>query len=292
MRDAGRRVGFGDPVPDWRRQLQRSSKYRWCSYYNPYSKSFSTDCQGRRDLDHYVPNYLGGWVSSSGATGLHSTAILRIGETNPSNTPGTTTGQQITGLTVGGVDVVGGTTFTAASNGDQNTVATNVCNAIKANTASSGYTCSTTNNRVTIEASAVGTAANGSSVLVSGPNVAGANSVGSISVRPDGVTSGLQMSSIKIPNSNTGTDDQLLNSTVTADGTQNNTAKMICDAINANSSSGYSARANTIANLGSGSPSAWEPVSPTPTDICKSSATRPIPTSMARPSPRLDRRPG
>ncbi len=233
------------------------SKYRWCSYYNPYSKSFSTDCQGRRDLDHYVPNYLGGWVSSSGATGLHSTAILRIGETNPSNTPGTTTGQQITGLTVGGVDVVGGTTFTAASNGDQNTVATNVCNAIKANTASSGYTCSTTNNRVTIEASAVGTAANGSSVLVSGPNVAGANSVGSISVRPDGVTSGLQMSSIKIPNSNTGTDDQLLNSTVTADGTQNNTAKMICDAINANSSSGYSARANTIANLGSGSPSAW-----------------------------------
>jgi hypothetical protein len=40
-------------------------------------------------------------------------------------------------------------------------------------------------------------------LLVSGPNVAGANSVGSISVRPDGVSSGLQMSSITIFNDNT-----------------------------------------------------------------------------------------
>ncbi|MCK9388814.1 MAG: PilC/PilY family type IV pilus protein [Sulfuritalea sp.] len=230
------------------------SKYRWCSYYNPYSKTFSTNCQNRRDLDHYVPNYLGGWLTT-GATGVHATAVLKIGETETPSSPGTTAGQQITGLTIGGVDVVGGTTFTSATTGDQNTVATNVCNAIKANTESTGFTCSTTNNRVTIEAAAVGTADNTKSVLVSGPNVAGANSIGAIHVSPavagGGATAGLQMSSILI-NGN-----QLLTSTVTADGTQNNTAKMICDAINTNSGSGYTARANTIANLTSGSPSAW-----------------------------------
>jgi type IV pilus assembly protein PilY1 len=220
------------------------SKYRWCSFYNPFSKSFSTDCQGRRDLDHYIPNYLGGWLSASGSTGLHATAILKIGDT-ATTTPGTTIGQQITGLTIGGLNVIGGTTFTSAATGDQNTMATNVCNAIKANTASSGYTCSVgSGNRVTIEASAVGIAANGQPVLVSGPNIVGANSIGAIRVTT--ATSGLQISSITI-NGN-----QLLTSTVTADGSLANTAALICDAINANTNSGYTARADTQVAIGGG----------------------------------------
>ncbi len=209
------------------------SKYRWCSFYNPLSHTYG-GCQGRRDLDHYIPNYLGGWVST-GAAGVQATATLRI--------ISTTAGQQLTGLTIGGVDVVGGATFTSAADGDQNTVAQTICQAIIANTASTGYTCARTNNNLLLQASLVGTAANGLPVLATGPtDVAALNALGEIRVTT--ATSGLQISSITI-NGN-----QLIGANVTADGNQGNTAKMICDAINSGPSVGvYIARSDSQATV-------------------------------------------
>lgn len=208
------------------------SYYRWCSYYNPKSKTFGA-CQGRRDLDHYIPNYLGGWVSPAGATGVQATANLVINAT--------TAGQQLNTVTVGGVSVVGSTTFTSAANGDQNTVASNICTAIQANTASTGYSCAVTTNTVTIQAAAVGETANGLPVLATGPaDVAAVNSTGEIRVTT--ATAGLSITSITI-NGN-----QLLNANITADGNQANTARMICEAINSGAQQGvYIARSGSQA---------------------------------------------
>jgi len=212
------------------------SKYRWCAYYNPVSHTFG-GCQGRRDLDHYIPNYLGGWISTTGGAGVHATANLVIKPT--------TAGQSLSALTVGGVDIVGGTQFTSATNGDQNTIAQNICTAIQANTGSSGYTCASTGNTVVVEASAIGTAANGLQVLASGPPVVAAvNSTGKISVSPGGATIGLSITSITI-NSN-----QLISANITATGNENSTARTICEAIVANSGvSGYTARSDLAARI-------------------------------------------
>lgn len=207
------------------------SYYRWCAYYNPISKTFG-GCQGRRDLDHYIPNYLGGWVST-GAAGVQSTASLVINAT--------TLGQQMTALTVGGVNIVGGQTFTSAANGDEATVAADICTAIQANTGGTGYSCAVTGSTVLIQAAAVGDAANGLPVLASGPAaVAAVNATGEIRVTT--ATAGLSISSIII-NSN-----QLLSANVTADGDQGNTARMICEAINSGAQQGvYIARSGSQA---------------------------------------------
>lgn len=209
------------------------SHYRWCAYYNPISKTFG-QCQARRDLDHYIPNYLGGWISGSGVNaGVQATASLVISAT--------TSGQQLNAVTVGGSDIVGGTTFTSAANGDQNTVATNICNAIKNNTASTGYSCSVTNNTVTIQAAAVGAAPNGQPVLATGPaDGAAVNSTGEIRVTT--ATAGLTITSIKI-NSN-----ELLSATITANGSQADTARLICEGINSGAQQGvYIARSGSQA---------------------------------------------
>lgn len=207
------------------------SYYRWCSYYNPKSKTFG-GCQGRRDLDHYIPNYLGGWVST-GAAGAQATASLVI---NP-----TTAGQQLTALTIGGVNIVGGQVFTSASDGDQNTLATNICTAIQANTGNTGYSCAVTNNTVLVQAAVLGDGANGLPVLVSGPAaLAAVNSVGEIRVTT--ATAGLSISSITI-NGN-----ELLSANITADGDQANTARLICEAINSGAQQGvYIARSGSQA---------------------------------------------
>ncbi|KAF0164697.1 MAG: type IV pilus assembly protein PilY1 [Rhodocyclaceae bacterium] len=199
------------------------SNYRWCSYYNPISHTFG-GCQGRRDLGHYIPNYLGGWVST-GATGVQATAGLTINAT--------TAGQSM-GLSIGGVDVVGGATFTSALNGDQNTVAAAVCAAVQANTGGTGYSCSVTNNVVNLQAAIVGTAANGLQVLAFGPPAAAAaNSTADFRVTT--TLSGYQISSIRINNDPL---KELISATVTAAGDCSgptgcgNTARMICEAIN------------------------------------------------------------
>jgi type IV pilus assembly protein PilY1 len=211
------------------------SYYRWCAYYNPISKSFG-NCQGRRDLDHYIPNYLGGWISATGAAaGAQSSANLVIGAT--------TAGQQLNTVSVGGVNLVGSTTFTSAANGDQNTVATNVCNAIKANTATTGYGCAVSGATVTIQAAALGAAPNGLQVLATGPAAGpAANSEGEIFVTT--ATAGLTITSITV-NSN-----QLLNANITADGNLANTARLICEGINSGAQQGvYIARSGEIGNL-------------------------------------------
>jgi type IV pilus assembly protein PilY1 len=201
------------------------SYFRGCAYYNPQTKSFAS-CQGRRDLSHYIPNYLGGWVST-GTAGVQSSASLVLGTA--------VAGQQITGVSIAGTDIVGGNTFTSASNGDQATLASNVCTAINANTDTTGYGCSVSGAMVTIQASVVGTAADGREVVVSGPAAGVAtNSEGEITVQA--TTSGYQVNSISIsraaaPTSD-GTTQELLAATVTSDGTLGNTAKAICEAIN------------------------------------------------------------
>jgi type IV pilus assembly protein PilY1 len=209
------------------------SKYRWCSYYNPRSRTFG-GCQGRRDLDHYIPNYLGGWVST-GAAGVQATAELIIGTTVKD--------QSLTGLTVGGSDIVNGTTFTSIADGDEATVADLICQAIIANTGSTGYTCARTGSKLLIQASVVGTAANGLPVLATGPtDVAAVNATGEIRVTT--ATAGLQISSITI-NGN-----ELIAANVTADGNQGNTAAMICDAINSGPNVGvYIARSGLQATI-------------------------------------------
>ncbi|MCX7156135.1 MAG: PilC/PilY family type IV pilus protein [Rhodocyclales bacterium] len=217
------------------------SNYRWCSYYNPVSHTFG-GCQGRRDLGHYIPNYLGGWVST-GAAGVQATAGLTINAT--------TAGQSM-GLSIGGVDVVGGATFTSAANGDQNTVAAAVCTAVQANTGGTGYSCSVTNNVVNLQATIVGTAANGLQVLAFGPPAAaGANSTAAFHVTT--ATLGYQVSSIRI---NSDPAKALISATVTADGSTGNTARMLCEAINsgpnqltyiARSGDAAAAAANTLA---------------------------------------------
>lgn len=201
------------------------STYRWCSYYNPQTHSFA-GCQGRRDLSHYIPNYLGGWVST-GAAGVQASASLVLGTT--------TAGQSITGVTIGGSDVVGGNTFVSAANGDQNTVASNLCTAINANTDTTGYGCSVAGAMVTIQASIVGTAANGLEVRVTGPAAGAAtNSEGSITVVT--TSNNYQITSIKINRAaapaSDGSNVELLAATVTSNGVVGDTAKAICEAIN------------------------------------------------------------
>lgn len=195
--------------------------FRWCAYYNPQTHTYG-GCQGRRDLTHYIPNYLGGWVST-GAAGVQATASLVLGAT--------TAGQSLTGLSIGGVNIVGGTTFTSAANGDQATVAQAICTAIQANTDSTGYSCAQSGATITLQASIVGTTANGLEVIAAGPaDVAAANSTGSITVVS--TTAGYQISSILI-NRSDATSVQLLAATVTSDGNVGNTAQAICAAINA-----------------------------------------------------------
>ncbi|OHC61428.1 MAG: hypothetical protein A2040_12500 [Rhodocyclales bacterium GWA2_65_19] len=208
-----------------------ASKYRWCAYYNPISHTFG-GCQGRRDLDHYIPNYLGGWVST-GAAGVQATASLVVSAT--------TAGQSLTGLTIGGVDIVGGASFTSAANGDQATMAANICTAVQAQTASTGYSCAATGSTALLQAAAIGTAANGLPVLATGPAVvAAANSLGEIRVTT--ATSGYQISSITIHG------NQLLSANVTADGDTGNTARMICEGINSGLQQGvYIARSGSQA---------------------------------------------
>ncbi len=223
-----------------------SSYYRWCSYYNPVSKTFG-GCQGRRDLDHYIPNYLGGWIGASGAAaGVQASADLIIGPNPPGTNAAPLVGNKLNSVTVGGVDIVGGQTFTSTG-GDQNTIATNVCTAIQANTGTTGYACSVSNNRVTIQAAAVGTASNGLPVLALGPiNLGAANAEGKISVSPGGATTGLSITSIKIQRADT-SEVELLAAPVTADGNERSTAQRICNGIvgNAANASLYTARSGT-----------------------------------------------
>lgn len=211
------------------------SAYRWCSYYNSKTRAFG-GCQGRRDWTHYIPNYLGGWVST-GSAGVQATAGLVISSV--------AVGQSLTSVTINGTDVVGGYTFAVGDNfaytgrNDANTaaettrpmnsttdVAKAVCQRINSYTDSTGYGCSQVGNTITVQASMVGTAANGREIRAVGPGGAAAEySTGRITVL-NPPTSGYQITGISI-NGNS-----LISATVTSGGDTGNTARAICEAIN------------------------------------------------------------
>lgn len=224
------------------------SKYRWCAYYNPQSHTFG-GCQARRDWSHYIPNYLGGWIST-GAAGVQATATLTINSV--------AAGQSMTDLTIGGVSVLGGTTIAATGASTTTSVATAVCDAIKAQTGTTGYGCAATGSDVLIQAAIVGTAANGAQVLASGPpDVAAANSTGSIFVT--GATTGFSITGISINHAPTAA--QLISDPVVATGNCGgitgidcgSTAQLICQAINSGPSQGvYIARSGD-----DGAPPGW-----------------------------------
>ncbi len=200
--------------------------YRWCSFYNALTHTYG-NCQARRDLTHYVPNYLGGWVST-GSAGAQAAATMTINSF--------TVGQRITSLKVGTTDIVGGASFTAGAADTTTTVATAVCDAINLNASSSGYGCARTNNSLLIQAGVVGTAPNGQEVVAAGPpDALAANSTGEIRVLT--APADFQISSIMInrlvPPDSDGSHEELLGGSVTAAGTVGLTAKAICDAINA-----------------------------------------------------------
>jgi hypothetical protein len=216
------------------------SKYRWCAYYNPQSHAFG-GCQGRRDWSHYIPNYLGGWVST-GAAGVQATANLTI-----NSVPIFPATQSMTGLTIGGVDVIGGTTITTDAASTTATVAQQVCAAILAQTSSTGYSCAAGGGNVLIQAVMVGTVANGLQVLASGPpDAAAINSTGVLVVT--GAKSGYQIDNISITHTDGSGTAQLVNGPVvatancgtylTSSGSVNtgldcgSQSKLVCEAIN------------------------------------------------------------
>ena len=132
---------------------------------------------------------------------------------------------------------------TSAADGDQATVAQNICDTIKLNTGGTGYSCANTGATVLIQAAAVGTAANGLPVVATGPTeTAATNSVGVLFVTT--ATAGLSISSITIRG------NELLSANITADGSQANTARMICEAINSGAlQSTYIARSGSAAGM-------------------------------------------
>ncbi|HQR03442.1 MAG: hypothetical protein JSR19_13090 [Proteobacteria bacterium] len=147
--------------------------FRWCSYYNPLTHGFG-NCQASRDLTHYIPNYLGGWVAA-GAQGVQATATIVIQSVSA--------GQSITSVTVGGTDIVSGATFTAGASDTPTTMAQAICTTINANTLTSGYGCAQTGATILLQAAIAGTTPNGQQVLVTGPPAAAAvNSTGTITV--------------------------------------------------------------------------------------------------------------
>lgn len=223
------------------------SNYRWCAYYNPKSKSFG-GCQGRRDWSHYVPNYLGGWVST-GQAGVSATASLVVDGS-------LVAGQVLNSVTVGGVDLINGAQFVVGSAFDyasgsraMNTasdVAEALCETIRNNTANTGYSCAQTGATVLIQASIVGEAPNGLQVLATGPTTAAQNSTAEIRVLSAPLN--FRISSITLTRADAST-ASLISAAVVAGGNTGNTAQAICQAINSGPNQGtYIARSGDPAN--------------------------------------------
>ena len=193
------------------------SYYRWCHDYIVSSHTFS-GCQGTRDPNHIIPNYLGGWTASGGSAGSPASAALVV--------QSCTNGQSINSITIAGTEVLG-TTVAPANGASVTSIAQTLCTDIKSHSALTGYTCPTapTTGALTLQTLTVGTAVNGQQVLVSGPPATAAvNSVGRIVVT-NPPTAGYTITGITV-NGNS-----LINSTVTSDGTSSGTAVAICNAI-------------------------------------------------------------
>ncbi|MBK8120600.1 MAG: hypothetical protein IPK39_16550 [Sulfuritalea sp.] len=186
---------------------------------------------------------------------MQATATLTI-----NSVPAFPTTQSMTGLTIGGVDVIGGATITTDAASTTSTVAQAVCLAIQSQTGSTGYGCAANGANVVIQAALVGTAANGLQVVASGPpDAAAANSEGAIRVLD--ATTGYSIDSIAINRGGAGGTVQLITDPVVATGNCGgatgidcgNQAQLICQAINSGPNLGvYIARSGNP-----GAPPAW-----------------------------------
>ena len=210
--------------------------YRWCSYYNPLTHAFGS-CQGKRDWSHFVPNYLGGWVST-GAAGVQATAPLVINSV--------ATGQKLLGLTIGGVDVVGGQTFTAIASDTPTTIAASICTAVQANINTTGYGCASLGNGTALLTKAI-TGVDTSEVIALSPIDDGANSHGTITVVS--APAGYSITTLKITGRSDGTEAPLIGAAVSAGTSIGDTSQAICEAINAGPSAGlYKAKSGDPAD--------------------------------------------
>jgi len=209
------------------------AKYRWCAYYNPQTHAYG-ECQARRDQGHYVPNYLGGWVSNSGTAGAQALASFAIDPTTTGNLNAMGTalaGKSLTSITIGGIEVLG-STVTAGAADTAITVAQTVCGAIQGNAAATGFSCApSATNVVTLQATSAGTWANSKGVIATGPaDTSPANATAEFAVLD--ATSGYEISQITVNGNN------LLSSNVTANGDLGSTAKLICEGINSGPNTG------------------------------------------------------
>ena len=216
---------------------KQAFNYLWCQSYSSSSKLY-TGCQGLRDSTHSVPTFLGK---------TSSTTAIRATGGSITVTDAALTGHQITGITVAGVQLIA-STLTASSGDTKATIATAICNAVHANSSTSGFDCPTapTGATVILTAIATGAANNGSVIVGNNPNVTLA--IGSFQVGSQ-LTTLMQADSILV-----GATQLLASGTVvTANALPNITAKLLCQAINANTLvSQYQAR--VVSTLGSASP--------------------------------------
>jgi type IV pilus assembly protein PilY1 len=236
------------------------SFYRWCSYYNPLTRTFG-GCQGRRDLDHYIPNYLGGWISSTTSPGSQATATMTIDSL--------LTGQSLTGLTISGVDVVDGATFVEGDSYDftgspsgtrtlstRSDIAQAICEEVNRSTDTTGYGCSHAGTSLILQSAVVGAVANGREVVASGPPDVSAitNSTGEITVSE--APTNFQITGIALTRTDSSTAELISNSITATSHCGGSTgvscgaiAQSICNAINSGpNSSTYIAKSGNPAD--------------------------------------------
>lgn len=155
--------------------------YLWCGSYSTSTHAFSSCADlydPRAASSHIIPNYLGGMVAASGTT-TRATATITV-------TGNYTAGFSINGLYVNGTNIISGS---VAGAGTATATATAIKNAINANTATTGYSATSSSASITITAPnacvAAGNCAsyNGYAVTVSGPaGTAGSKATGTITV--------------------------------------------------------------------------------------------------------------
>ena len=193
------------------------SKYRWCAFYNPQSKSFG-NCQGHRDLSHYIPNYLGGWVSG-GTTGLPASTTLTVNSV--------AAGKYLNTISVNGTNLFAGP-ITADGASTTSSIAGQICTAIQATASTTGYNCAPAGSSLQIQSVIYGDLSPAPSVLVDVPTAVASNAEGSFQVNSLGFLLGSQIDSITVGVGG----NELLNASVAAIGDYEVTAAALCTGIN------------------------------------------------------------
>jgi type IV pilus assembly protein PilY1 len=214
--------------------------YLWCNKYTASTQTYS-NCQALRDKTHAVPTLLGKTLSVTAATATGGSITVSNAVSYNAKT--------ITAITVAGIPLIS-STIIGSSTDTANTLAIAICDAVRANQATSGFDCPITPTGATayLTATNAGSAYNGPVVVqgtASGTHVY-TQAVGSFQVSTPLNTS-MKADSILVGTT------QLLATTVTATTSQSTTARAFCNAINANTASSQY-RARVVSTLGSASP--------------------------------------